>query len=53
MDILDGNRWLSTCDVVYKPDKEKGAEFYVDAEFTGGWVQVDSDNTKNAMSCLG
>ena len=48
-----GNRRLSTCGVVYKPDKEKGIEYYIDAEFSGGWDQAYSDNAENVMSCTG
>ena len=45
IDILDGNRRLSTYRLVYSPNKEKGIEFYVDAEFAGGLAQADADNT--------
>ena len=37
--LPDGHRWLSTCRVVYKPDKEKCIECHVDADFTSGWFQ--------------
>ena len=37
----------------YKPDKEKGIECYIDADFAGGWAQADSDNVENFMSCTG
>ena len=50
MDLPDGNRHLSVCGVVYRPDKEKGIECYVDANFAGGWAQVDVDNAENVMA---
>ena len=36
--------------IIYRPDKSKGLECYVDAEFAGGWTQADSDNTENVLS---
>ena len=44
---------LSTHGIVYRPDKEKYIECYVDADFAGGWSQVDADNAENPMSCTG
>ena len=29
---------------IYKPDIEKFIECYVDANFSGGWDQLDTDN---------
>ena len=40
----DVNRWLTTCNIFYKPDIEKVIECYVDANFSGGWDQLDTDN---------
>ena len=51
--LPDGNIWLSTHSIVYRPSKEKYIEFYVDADFAGGWSQVDADNAENSMSCTG
>ena len=36
--------------IIYRPDKSKGLECYVDADFAGGWTQADSDNTENVLS---
>ena len=36
VDLLDGNRRLTTCGVVYKPDIEKVVKCYIDDEFSGG-----------------
>ena len=49
MYLPDGNIQLSSCGVVYNPDKGKGIECYVYANFTGGWDQADYDNTENVM----
>ena len=51
--LSDVNRRLSTCVVFYKANKEKIIRCYVDANFSGGWDQVDSDNAKQVMSRLG
>ena len=51
--LPDGNRWLSTHGVVYRPDKEKGIDSYVDANFAGGWYQVCDNNAEIFISCLG
>ena len=53
VDLLDGNPQLSTCGVVYNPDKEKSIECYVDAEFAGGCAQADADIAENSMSRTG
>jgi hypothetical protein len=39
--------------IIYKPDKSKGLECYVDADFAGGWSQADSDNADNVLSRTG
>ena len=44
IDLSVINRRLSTIAVVYKPDKEKGIEYYADADFAGGWDQADANN---------
>ena len=30
--------------IIYKPDKSRGLECYVDADLAGGWTQADADN---------
>ena len=45
----DGNQWLTTRGVFYRPDIEKLIECYVDAKFSGGWAQLDADNAE--MAC--
>jgi hypothetical protein len=37
--------------IIYKPDKTKGLKYYVNADFTGGWLQADADNAENVPSC--
>ena len=37
MDLMDGNRWLSTRGVVYRTNKGKIIECYIDTNFTSGW----------------
>ena len=49
----DGNRRLTTCRVVYRPNREKFIECSVDANFYGGWSQADADNAENVMFCMG
>ena len=53
MNLLDGNRRLSSGGVFYKPGEEKGIYFYVDDNFVGGWSQADEDNAENFMLCTG
>ena len=53
LDLLDGNRQLSTRRVVHKLDKLKFVECYVDASFSGGWAQADTENVENSMSHTG
>ena len=50
VNLQDINRRLTTCSVVYKTNKEKVIECYVDAKFAGGWAQSDADNAENFMS---
>ena len=38
---------------IYKPEKSRGLECYVDAEFSGGWTQDDADNAENVLSITG
>ena len=49
MDLLDGNRRLSTWGIVYITNKEKVIECYIYA--VSGWAQADADNAENFMSC--
>ena len=39
--------------IVYKPDAIKGIEFFVDADVSGGWNQLDADNSENVMPRTG
>ncbi|KAL7523733.1 hypothetical protein ACHAWF_000646 [Thalassiosira exigua] len=39
--------------IIYKPDKAVGLECYADADFAGGWSQVDADDADNVMSRTG
>ena len=52
-DLPDVNRRLSTRGAVYRPNKEKIFECYVDYNFAGAWYQADADNAENFMSRLG
>ena len=36
--------------IIYKPDKSKGLECYVDADFAGGWSKADAKNADNVLS---
>ena len=53
MDLPDGNWRLSTRGVVYKTDKEKCIECYIDSDFVGVWAQKDADNAENVMLHIG
>ena len=53
VDSPGGNWRLSTRGVVYNPDKEKGINCYVDANFAGGRAQVDANNAENFMLRMG
>ena len=35
--------------VIYKVDKSKGIEVYVDADFAGGWSSAYSENADNIL----
>ena len=39
--------------IVYNPDITKGLEFYIDADFAGGWKQTDSHEPDNVLSRTG
>ncbi len=39
--------------IIYKVDKSKGLEVYVDADFAGGWSVADSENADNVLSRTG
>jgi hypothetical protein len=54
--IMQIGRYL--CDnpeggIIYKVDKMKGLEVYADADFTGGWNVVDSENADCVLSRTG
>ena len=44
---------LSTYWVIYKNNKEKGIEYYVDTNFSSGWAQADVNNVENAVLRMG
>jgi hypothetical protein len=35
--------------IIYKVDKSKGSEVYVDADFVGGWSSADAENANNVL----
>ena len=39
--------------IIYRPDKYKGMECYVDSDLYGGWTQADSKNTEDVLSQTG
>jgi hypothetical protein len=39
--------------LTFKPDDSKGLECYVDADFSGNWTAVDSDDPENVLSRTG
>ena len=41
------------CGIIYKPDRSKGLECYVDADFAGGWIQANASNAENVLSRTG
>jgi hypothetical protein len=47
--LLD-TRWLG---ILYKPNKDKGLECYVDAAFASGWSQANAKNGENILSQIG
>ena len=46
-----GRYLLHTSDrgIVYEPDKSKGLECYVDADFAGGWSNAEANDAENVM----
>ena len=36
--------------IIFKSDKTKGLEYYVDVDFAGGWQNIDKDNPQNILS---
>ena len=49
VNLLEGNRWLTTHSVFYSPKIEKCIECFVYQEFAGEWDQEDADNAENFM----
>ena len=47
-----GRYLLGTKDrgVIFKPDTSMGVQYYVDANFAGGWTKADADNAENVLS---
>ncbi len=41
------------CGIIYKIDKSKGLEVYVDADFANGWSAADLENADNVLSRTG
>ena len=39
--------------IIYKVDKSKGLEVYVDADFAGAWNAADAENADNVLSRTG
>jgi hypothetical protein len=39
--------------IIFEPDKSKGLECYVDADFAGGWDQADAHDADNVLSRMG
>jgi hypothetical protein len=39
--------------IIFKPDKTKGIECFVDADFAGAWNQADSDDAGSVLSRTG
>lgn len=39
--------------IIYKPDRTKGLECYVDADFAGGWKQDEPEDAGNLFSRMG
>jgi hypothetical protein len=37
------------CGIIYKVDKSKSIEVYVDADFAGGWSSADAENADNIL----
>eukprot|EP00957_Ditylum_brightwellii_P146400 11147152-Ditylum_brightwellii.AAC.1 len=36
--------------IIYTPNPELGIQYYVDADFAGGWNKVNAENPENIMS---
>ena len=39
--------------MIYKPDKTKGSECFIDADFAGNWTNFDTDNPEDCLSRTG
>ena len=39
--------------IIFKPDKSRGLECFVDADFAGGWIKDEADDADNVMSRTG
>ena len=39
--------------MIYKPDKTKGIECFIDADFAGNWTNFDTDNPEDCLSRTG
>ena len=50
-----GRYLLDTCkrDMIYKPDRSKGLECCVGADFARGWTQANASNAENVLSRTG
>ena len=50
-----GKYLLGTQDkgIIFSPDPKKGIECYVDADFSGNWNAVDSEDSENVLSRSG
>ena len=44
---------MATQWLIEQPDKEKGIECYVDADFVGGWNQEEGNNPVLVLSVMG
>jgi hypothetical protein len=44
--LCDNCEW----DLIFKVDKTKGLEVYVDTDFSGGWSCADADNADDVLS---
>jgi hypothetical protein len=56
LEIMQIGRYLcDNCErgLIFKVDKTKGLEVYVDADFAGGWSCADADNADNVLSITG
>ena len=53
VDFPDGNLWLTTHGIVYRPNIDKGVECCIYVNFDGGWAQEDVDNVENFMPRTG